>query len=150
MLDTNLVLPGPTGERNTLSFAPRGRVLCVATSVRALLNQLAAVLAIGNSACMMASGADLLPTGLPADVRSAIRLIDAVDNLGTDCNFALIQEPLAHTLRAALAARNGALVTILETRDEEAIPVWRLVTERALCVNTTAAGGNASSMTLGS
>jgi RHH-type proline utilization regulon transcriptional repressor/proline dehydrogenase/delta 1-pyrroline-5-carboxylate dehydrogenase len=40
-------------------------------------------------------------------------------------------------------------VGIIETDDSGAIPVWRLLAERALCVNTTAAGGNASLMTLG-
>src|SRR5262249_15721483 len=42
------VLPGPTGERNTLSFAARGTVLCVAASVAMLLNQVAAVIASGS------------------------------------------------------------------------------------------------------
>ena len=35
------------------------------------------------------------------------------------------------------------------TSADGVIPLWRLVAERALCVNTTAAGGNASLMTLG-
>jgi RHH-type proline utilization regulon transcriptional repressor/proline dehydrogenase/delta 1-pyrroline-5-carboxylate dehydrogenase len=39
-------------------------------------------------------------------------------------------------------------VAVIDTSAEEAIPLWRLVAERALCVNTTAAGGNASLMTL--
>jgi RHH-type proline utilization regulon transcriptional repressor/proline dehydrogenase/delta 1-pyrroline-5-carboxylate dehydrogenase len=38
---------------------------------------------------------------------------------------------------------------MVDTSEEGAIPLWRLVAERALCVNTTAAGGNASLMTLG-
>jgi RHH-type proline utilization regulon transcriptional repressor/proline dehydrogenase/delta 1-pyrroline-5-carboxylate dehydrogenase len=40
-------------------------------------------------------------------------------------------------------------VGVIETSDDMAIPLWRLVAERAVCVNTTAAGGNASLMTLG-
>jgi RHH-type proline utilization regulon transcriptional repressor/proline dehydrogenase/delta 1-pyrroline-5-carboxylate dehydrogenase len=38
---------------------------------------------------------------------------------------------------------------MIDTTEEGAIPLWRLTAERALCVNTTAAGGNASLMTLG-
>jgi RHH-type proline utilization regulon transcriptional repressor/proline dehydrogenase/delta 1-pyrroline-5-carboxylate dehydrogenase len=38
---------------------------------------------------------------------------------------------------------------MIDTSEEGAIPLWRLMAERALCVNTTAAGGNASLMTLG-
>ncbi len=36
----------------------------------------------------------------------------------------------------------------MATTERDSIALWRLVTERALCVNTTAAGGNASLMTL--
>jgi RHH-type proline utilization regulon transcriptional repressor/proline dehydrogenase/delta 1-pyrroline-5-carboxylate dehydrogenase len=39
-------------------------------------------------------------------------------------------------------------VSLIGTNEDDAIPLWRLVAERALCVNTTAAGGNASLMTL--
>jgi RHH-type proline utilization regulon transcriptional repressor/proline dehydrogenase/delta 1-pyrroline-5-carboxylate dehydrogenase len=52
-------------------------------------------------------------------------------------------------LQTNLAARPGAIVGMLDTDAASAIPLWRLVAERALCVNTTAAGGNASLMTLG-
>jgi RHH-type proline utilization regulon transcriptional repressor/proline dehydrogenase/delta 1-pyrroline-5-carboxylate dehydrogenase len=56
---------------------------------------------------------------------------------------------MADGLRPVLAARSGAIVGMIDTTEEGAIPLWRLVAERALCVNTTAAGGNASLMTLG-
>jgi RHH-type proline utilization regulon transcriptional repressor/proline dehydrogenase/delta 1-pyrroline-5-carboxylate dehydrogenase len=52
-------------------------------------------------------------------------------------------------VQARLAARPGAIVGIVDTRAGEPVALWRLVAERALCVNTTAAGGNASLMTLG-
>jgi RHH-type proline utilization regulon transcriptional repressor/proline dehydrogenase/delta 1-pyrroline-5-carboxylate dehydrogenase len=52
-------------------------------------------------------------------------------------------------LRTSLAARPGAIVALIDTSPQGVIPVWRLVAERALCINTTAAGGNASLMTLG-
>jgi hypothetical protein len=51
------------------------------------------------------------------------------------------------TACASLAARSGALVGLIDTNEDGAIPLWRLLAERALCVNTTAAGGNASLMT---
>jgi RHH-type transcriptional regulator, proline utilization regulon repressor / proline dehydrogenase / delta 1-pyrroline-5-carboxylate dehydrogenase len=49
----------------------------------------------------------------------------------------------------ALAERDGALIPVIETAEAEPVPLWRLVAEHAVCVNTTAAGGNASLMTLG-
>ncbi|MBV8666282.1 MAG: trifunctional transcriptional regulator/proline dehydrogenase/L-glutamate gamma-semialdehyde dehydrogenase [Burkholderiaceae bacterium] len=144
---TTLVLPGPTGERNELSFAPRGVVLCAAQRVDVLLNQLTAVLATHNVPALTAATAALIPEGLPAAVRAAIRVIDSVENAHLD--LALAESALLETLRLQLSMREGAIVNIIDTQAETAIPLWRLMAERALCVNTTAAGGNASLMTLG-
>ncbi|HYD78858.1 MAG TPA: trifunctional transcriptional regulator/proline dehydrogenase/L-glutamate gamma-semialdehyde dehydrogenase [Paucimonas sp.] len=149
LLGTSLVLPGPTGERNTLSFAPRGEVLCEASGSAALLNQLAAVFASGNTACVTASAAAVIPPGLPPEVRKLIRIIDRLDAPDAALHLALVQASHANAVRPALAARDGALVPVIDTTDDGVIPLWRLAAERAVCVNTTAAGGNASLMTLG-
>ncbi len=148
-LGTSLVLPGPTGERNSLSFAPRGEILCGAASVSALLNQLAAVLATGNTPVVETSAVALIPNGLPKIVRDAVRIAHSVTSeADVALHLALVDGADLVRLRPLLAARDGALVPILETSEYAAIPLWRLVSERALCVNTTAAGGNASLMTL--
>jgi RHH-type proline utilization regulon transcriptional repressor/proline dehydrogenase/delta 1-pyrroline-5-carboxylate dehydrogenase len=52
-------------------------------------------------------------------------------------------------LQTTLARRPGAIVSIVDTPEQGEIALWRLVAERAVCINTTAAGGNASLMTLG-
>lgn len=145
VLGSTIELPGPTGERNTLSFAPRGNVVCLADSADVLLNQIAAVLASGNQAVVVSKS---LPADLPA---AALDQIKQANNLSSiDCSFqvALVESALAPGVREQLAARDGALVAVIDTSADEAIPLWRLVAERALCVNTTAAGGNASLMTL--
>ena len=141
-------LPGPTGERNTLAFAPRGAVLCAATSIEALLNQLAAALATGNTALLPTSSLSLLPADLPPGVRDQIQPV-ADDMAACQFQLALVDRGAAALLHTNLAARPGAIVGMLDTDAGSAIPLWRLVAERALCVNTTAAGGNASLMTLG-
>lgn len=143
LANMTLMLPGPTGERNTLSFAPRGRVLCDAASIGVLLNQLAAVFATGNSAVV--TNSSLIPGDFPRSVRDAIHRADDVAN--TQVHVALVEGLQALT---ALAARDGALIPAIETCEDTAIPLWRLLAERAICVNTTAAGGNASLMTLAS
>jgi RHH-type proline utilization regulon transcriptional repressor/proline dehydrogenase/delta 1-pyrroline-5-carboxylate dehydrogenase len=144
LLNMVLALPGPTGERNTLSFAPRGAVLCSAVGVDALLNQLAAVFATGNRAVLTAAAS--LPCELPQPVLVAIDRIDHLDDIAI--HVALIETINLPALLPALAARDGALVPVIETWAERAIPLWRLVAERAICINTAAAGGNASLMTL--
>jgi RHH-type proline utilization regulon transcriptional repressor/proline dehydrogenase/delta 1-pyrroline-5-carboxylate dehydrogenase len=140
-----IALPGPTGERNTLAYVPRGNIACFATHVDVLLNQIAAALATGNRA-LVVEGA--LPADLPADVKSAIQTVAAADLAQADFQIALVEGSLGVKLRPELAARDGAIVSVIDTTEEGDIPLWRLVAERALCVNTTAAGGNASLMTL--
>ncbi|WP_394781246.1 trifunctional transcriptional regulator/proline dehydrogenase/L-glutamate gamma-semialdehyde dehydrogenase [Undibacterium sp.] len=140
-----LVLPGPTGERNTLSFAPRGRVFCAATTVNCLLNQLAALLATGNTPVLPAQTMGVLPAGLSQEVRAQIQQADAEQS---HAQFALVEGALLSHYKPVFAALNDAIVSVVETHENTEIPLWRLVAERALCVNTTAAGGNASLMTL--
>jgi RHH-type proline utilization regulon transcriptional repressor/proline dehydrogenase/delta 1-pyrroline-5-carboxylate dehydrogenase len=62
--------------------------------------------------------------------------------------MAMVERGLKGNLQATLAARPGAIVGIVDTQPDRPAALWRLVAERALCVNTTAAGGNASLMTL--
>jgi RHH-type proline utilization regulon transcriptional repressor/proline dehydrogenase/delta 1-pyrroline-5-carboxylate dehydrogenase len=144
---STLVLPGPTGEKNSLSFHARGVVLCAASSVKGMLNQLAATMATGNRAFVLAGAG--LPDDLPPPVKDRIRFIGAAEVGKCDFEIALIEAGLQGKLRSQLAARSGAIVGIVDTDVLSPIPVWRLVAERAVCVNTTAAGGNASLMTLG-
>jgi RHH-type proline utilization regulon transcriptional repressor/proline dehydrogenase/delta 1-pyrroline-5-carboxylate dehydrogenase len=70
----SIPLQGPTGESNTLNFAPRGEVLCVANDEAGLLRQIAAVLATGNHV-VLADGSwtaallDLLPLAVREQIR---------------------------------------------------------------------------------
>jgi RHH-type proline utilization regulon transcriptional repressor/proline dehydrogenase/delta 1-pyrroline-5-carboxylate dehydrogenase len=141
-----LRLPGPTGEVNRLRFAPRGSVLCAASGCAGLLNQLAAVLATGNQAILGHAQAALLPPGLPAPVLA--RLVASDDLAGPDIDIALVETPCCRTLLPLLGAREGAIVPVVQTDGSVPIALWRLVAERALCINTAAAGGNASLMAL--
>jgi RHH-type proline utilization regulon transcriptional repressor/proline dehydrogenase/delta 1-pyrroline-5-carboxylate dehydrogenase len=149
LLGTSLGLPGPTGERNALSFAPRGAIVCAASDIGVLLNQLAAVLATGNRAIVVAPSSATIPQGLPKDVKERIDFAENVGAIKAEYQLVLAEASLAAGLRTQFAARDGAIVGMIDTTEEGAIPLWRLVAERALCVNTTAAGGNASLMTLG-
>ncbi|NRR33883.1 trifunctional transcriptional regulator/proline dehydrogenase/L-glutamate gamma-semialdehyde dehydrogenase [Oxalobacteraceae bacterium] len=148
LLGNPLTLPGPTGERNTLQFVARGTLLCVASSTAGLLNQLGATLATGNRAVILAQSASLVPADLPPLVRDRLQVIGKLDAYKGDFQIALVETTLANEMRPQLAAREGALVSLIDTDADHPIPLWRLLAERALCVNTTAAGGNASLMTL--
>ena len=146
----SMLLPGPTGENNTLSFAPRGAIFCVASTVSGLLNQLAAVLATGNLPVMPPESAQLLPAGLPAALKNAIQVAEAEQALAQyHLQIALVEgKANLNKYRTNFAAHDGAIVALISMQENSQLPLWRLVAERALCINTTAAGGNASLMTL--
>ncbi|HJV06524.1 MAG TPA: trifunctional transcriptional regulator/proline dehydrogenase/L-glutamate gamma-semialdehyde dehydrogenase [Chromobacteriaceae bacterium] len=138
-------LPGPTGENNSLFFAPRGKVGCLADSMDGRLEQLVAVLATGNQAVLADDDIGSKIAGqlvghvqLAADVLQAE--LSAVLFDGTDAD--------AQAARATLAARDGALVPLV-LKGQSGYNLHRLVVERAVSVNTTAAGGNASLMSIG-
>jgi RHH-type proline utilization regulon transcriptional repressor/proline dehydrogenase/delta 1-pyrroline-5-carboxylate dehydrogenase len=147
-LDVARLLPGPTGELNTLMYAPRGTILCAGSTVAALLHQLAAVVASGNAALMSNEAASLLPADLSDAMRRVIRRVsvDEIDDI--EIGAALTDAASMPRLLPQMAARKGALVTVIETHEEVPVPLWRLLVERAVCVNTTAAGGNASLMVM--
>jgi RHH-type proline utilization regulon transcriptional repressor/proline dehydrogenase/delta 1-pyrroline-5-carboxylate dehydrogenase len=142
-------LPGPTGERNRLSFTPRGVVLCAAGTPAGLLNQVAAALATGNRALVLTMSPEAIPANLPQAVKERVRFIGKDEVDAGEFAIALVESGLAGSLRTQLAAHSGAIIGVVDTEPLAAVDLWRLVAERAVCVNTTAAGGNASLMTLG-
>jgi len=139
-------LPGPTGERNTLSFSPRGVVLCLASDEAALLEQLAATLATGNVPALYGVAPDsALGKRLPPEVASLLHWVkEGEEGTLAAVLYAGQHVPLA-ALRRRIASRDGAIVPVIEADAQSGrYPLYRLVCERTLSVNTTAAGGNTS------
>ncbi|MEM9605471.1 MAG: bifunctional proline dehydrogenase/L-glutamate gamma-semialdehyde dehydrogenase PutA, partial [Pseudomonadota bacterium] len=130
-----LELPGPTGESNRLSRYPRGVVLCLGPGAVAAAEQVAAVRALGCAAVGVAPGLDAAVgfDGLVTpDQLTALEPVDGVVFHG--------DVTAARAVREALAARDGALVPLLQSADY----AGRFLVERHVCIDTTAAGGNAS------
>ena len=150
---TQRLLPGPTGERNTWTLLPRERVLCIADDEQDALVQLAAVTSVGSQILWTddAFHRDLAKR-LPAAVSARIAFAKT-DSLTTQPFDAVIFHGDSDQLRAlceAVAAREGAIVSVQGfARGESNILLERLYVERSLSVNTAAAGGNASLMTIG-
>jgi RHH-type proline utilization regulon transcriptional repressor/proline dehydrogenase/delta 1-pyrroline-5-carboxylate dehydrogenase len=116
------LLTGPTGESNTLTLHPRGRVACIADSEAERAAQADLARSLGN---------DAVATLDPAP--------DAVLFSGSAAQ--------AEKARAALARDDGAIVPFVTGR-EGRYDAARLVAERTLTINTTASGGNASLLSL--
>ncbi len=142
-----LPLRGPVGEENRLLILPRGRVLGIASTVFEALHEIGAALATGN--CLVLTGAEgLASLGklLPAPLQPQIEFAGDWEKAAFDAVLlpgpARIAE-IAH----ALAARPGPIVQIVS--GEPGFRLERLVKEKCISVNTAAAGGNASLMTIG-
>ncbi|WP_318392278.1 trifunctional transcriptional regulator/proline dehydrogenase/L-glutamate gamma-semialdehyde dehydrogenase [Enterobacter sp.] len=150
---TQRLLPGPTGERNTWMLMPRERVACIADNEQDALTQLAAVLAVGSEVLWPddALHRDLVKL-LPQTVAARIQLANP-ETLATQPMDAVIFHGDSDKLRVwceQIAARDGAIVSVQGfARGETNILLERLYIERSLSVNTAAAGGNASLMTIG-
>ncbi|HBD37325.1 MAG TPA: trifunctional transcriptional regulator/proline dehydrogenase/L-glutamate gamma-semialdehyde dehydrogenase, partial [Cupriavidus sp.] len=148
-----VTLPGPTGERNTYSLLPRERVLCLAQQESDLVLQLAAVLAVGSEAlCVDTAQTRALSERLPAAVQSRVHMVS--DWTSTDTAFdAVLHHGDSDQLRTVceqVATRTGPIVGVQGlAHGEPNIALERLLIERSLSVNTAAAGGNASLMTIG-
>ncbi len=146
-------LIGPTGERNSYALLPRERVLCLADNDDDRLIQLAAVTSVGSRVLWPEEpAARALFSALPAVVQQRIDF--AADVLAETAAFdAVIYHGDADQLRELcqqVAAREGAIVSVQGfARGESNLLLERLLIERSLSVNTAAAGGNASLMTIG-
>lgn len=152
-------LPGPTGESNRLRLVPRSPVLCVADTGEAALALAVQVLVPGGSAVMVAPGAAALAVplaGLGAPVAGLDGWLD-LDDPAVVHGFAAVAAQVADDRLAALRRACAAAVPgtgpgaggRLDDRPimpliAERIAPARFLLERHLCVDTTAAGGNAS------
>jgi RHH-type proline utilization regulon transcriptional repressor/proline dehydrogenase/delta 1-pyrroline-5-carboxylate dehydrogenase len=144
-------LNGPVGERNVYTLGARGAVLCDAETEDAMIAQLACVLSAGNRAIFRGKPAAFLLKSLPAAMREAIEVA------GPSSRFeAALTDRRGAALVAFLgeiARREGPIVSVfrvdVETLRRGQTPLDFLLCERSLCVNTTAAGGNASLMSIG-
>jgi len=142
-------LPGPTGESNRTSVHPRGNVLVMAhhraTAMRQVHDARAAGCAVLVACADAAMGAALddewqgddrvqvLDGPIDAAALTELSNLHVVAIADTDPRSVL-------AARRALAARDGAIVPLVSTSGD----VSRYVLERHVCVDTTAAGGNAS------
>ncbi|GHG91691.1 bifunctional proline dehydrogenase/L-glutamate gamma-semialdehyde dehydrogenase PutA [Pseudodonghicola xiamenensis] len=118
-------LPGPTGESNRLMLVQRPPVLCLGPGEAAAEAQAKAVLALGGQAIRATGRVD------PA------RLTD-YGTLGGVIWWG--DEATARTYEQALSKRPGPIVALIPGQPDLA----RAMGERHVCVDTTAAGGNAA------
>ena len=118
-------LPGPTGESNRLSLLPGAPLLCLGPGRKAAQAQVQAVQGLG--------GTTISPDGaMDPDMVTGMQGIAGVIWWGDDTT--------AQVLEQALARRSGPILPLITGLPD----VAQARVERHVCVDTTAAGGNAS------
>ncbi|MCA8880616.1 MAG: bifunctional proline dehydrogenase/L-glutamate gamma-semialdehyde dehydrogenase PutA [Rhodobacteraceae bacterium] len=142
---TPQTLPGPTGESNRLSFHAKGPVLCLGPTAEIAIAQAVQALGAGCPVLIAAPGAAkaahaLIEAGAPAAALDGVVAPETLTALkGIVAVAAAGASDWTRALRIALADRKGPIVP-LET---QVVLPERYVAERHLCIDTTAAGGNA-------
>ena len=144
-------MPGPTGETNRLSVHARGLVLCLGPTRAGALDQAVAALALANRVVIIADGikhalVEFKKAGLPVvGVEGFLSPRALAQVTGFDAVMTLADSFTKQAFRQALAEREGVLIPLItESNASE-----RLIMERHLCIDTTAAGGNASLIAAG-
>jgi RHH-type proline utilization regulon transcriptional repressor/proline dehydrogenase/delta 1-pyrroline-5-carboxylate dehydrogenase len=119
------LMPGPTGELNRLFTYPRPPVLCLGPGAAAVRDQIAAVELLGGQA-------------VAVDGRLAPESLDTLPAFGAVIWWG--DEAMAREYARALAERDGPIIPLVTGQPDTGHALF----ERHLCVDTTAAGGNAS------
>ena len=115
-------LPGPTGETNILTTYPKGIILCLGPTKKQAEIQAKSVREIGSTACII----------LGLDLNNLSKL----ENFNAVMLFATID--MVRVAKKALAERHGTIIPLITNTET----LKNMKTERHVCVNTTAAGGN--------
>jgi RHH-type proline utilization regulon transcriptional repressor/proline dehydrogenase/delta 1-pyrroline-5-carboxylate dehydrogenase len=118
-------LPGPTGESNRHSTHPRGPILCMGPGAAAARTQADHVNALGGIG-VIAQG-----TIAPDDLRTLAPLAGVIW-WGDDTT--------GRAIEVALAQRKGPITALITCQPDAA----HVLHERHVCIDTTAAGGNAA------
>ncbi|WP_286263280.1 bifunctional proline dehydrogenase/L-glutamate gamma-semialdehyde dehydrogenase PutA [Thalassotalea atypica] len=162
-LDKPTELPGPTGESNILHLESRGTVACVRctdTSFDFWMLSVISALATGNCVVAVVDNAyleetksiqaQLVDSGLPKGVFSVATL----GHLPVCLNHPHLagavvdnQSPMKKYIGETIAARKGAILPLITAYTNKSL-FERMVTEKTITIDTTAAGGNASLMTM--
>ncbi|MEM1403202.1 MAG: bifunctional proline dehydrogenase/L-glutamate gamma-semialdehyde dehydrogenase PutA [Pseudomonadota bacterium] len=128
-------MAGPTGEENTLYSWPHGVVLCLGPTRAQALTQAGIARRMGCVAVVVAmgvEGAGCIAGVLGNDDIRRLKGFSVVAHWGAESD--------QRDIKMALAAREGPIVPLVTDSDLADY----CITERHCCIDTTAAGGNAS------
>lgn len=132
-------LDGITGEDNTLSWRGRGAIACLGAGKVELIHQIGAALLTGNIVLLEDNPHN-------QSIASALNLNEirlSSNPLGQpDLHGVLFNGEDARAINAQLAVRQGTIIPLISPFYDGKYPLYRLITEFTVSINTTATGGN--------
>ncbi|WWO96497.1 MAG: trifunctional transcriptional regulator/proline dehydrogenase/L-glutamate gamma-semialdehyde dehydrogenase [Candidatus Dasytiphilus stammeri] len=149
---TTLLLQGPTGEDNTYSLLPRKGILCLAFNQQDIFIQLAAVMSTGGRVVWLQDEIhQKIYQALPQEVKN---IINFTPNIFSD--IILFDTVLYHgdlkqmcEVCVKIARINQQIIPVYGyASGDSRIFLERLLLERSVSINTSAAGGNAHLITI--
>ena len=167
----HVLMPGPTGESNTLYCSGRGVFIVTAQegiTEEAIVGQLTAALVCGNSVLVC-----LADTQYAERIVAQLEHVESLANVITVVSGSALDTLVQHSstvgvaycgdvqgaqqLARQLAQREGLLAQLVVELDGITLPIigsqrycLRFITERTRTINITAVGGNATLLALGS
>ena len=167
----HVLMPGPTGESNTLYCSGRGVFIVTAQegiTEEAIVGQLTAALVCGNSVLVC-----LVDTQYAERIVAQLEHVESLANVITVVSGSALDTLVQHSstvgvaycgdvqgaqqLARQLAQREGLLAQLVVELDGITLPIigsqrycLRFITERTRTINITAVGGNATLLALGS
>ncbi|CAI3926095.1 Proline dehydrogenase (PutA) (PDB:5KF6) [Commensalibacter communis] len=148
LVGNSVELKGPVGEENIYKLSPRGAVLCVAKTQDILLRQITLALGSGNSVLLLASNEIThWYEHLPQQLVAQITKVNAANQ--KPCSVILGEKDFSEfeQARQKLSFTEHGIVSAFDV-SENLNPSDFLMEEQSVSINTTAAGGNASLMTI--
>ncbi len=157
------VLPGPTGESNLLLLEPRGQLLLVLDEpshngeyLMALLSALSAgntVLGVATDELLtdwQETASGLIEAGLPGQCLQVLpfdAIPDVLDYPQLGGCLVHARSRYLHGVARAIAEREGAIIPLISSVSPQML-LRQTLLEKTVSIDTTAAGGNASLMTM--
>ena len=156
----DVMLPGPVGEQNRYSLKPRGPILALVSSPLGFYATVSSCLATANTVVVETTAAVRGLLGdLPRSLRGTVQIfVDGDEHKARSTATVVLFEGDADGLaqiNRAVASWPGPVVPVYGVSREglgsgrEWFDLDRLVEEVVVSVNTAAAGGNASLMSIG-
>jgi RHH-type proline utilization regulon transcriptional repressor/proline dehydrogenase/delta 1-pyrroline-5-carboxylate dehydrogenase len=144
-----IALKGYVGESDELHLRPRGVVRATARSIGALLGQLAAALASGNTLTVdQPQLASRLAAALPHGLRRTLKGVAShYEAVLVDASDARSNPQWLRQIYRDVAALDGPIVPVLLSEDGYALE--RLLLEQTVTINTAAVGGDVRLLALG-